>query len=78
MRKIVINQKSNYTPVARAETSLGSKNHNLLVDRKEIKVQQLAPLKKKTQRKKDRSISVKSPRILSGMNLNNMASIIGM
>ena len=79
MRKIVINHKSNYTPVARAETSLGMQNHNLLVDRKDIKLQQLAPLKqKKTQRKKDRSISVKSPRILSRMNLNNMTSITGM
>ena len=76
MRKVYFNGgkvSSSGTPsnIVRAESALESATHNLLVDRREMKVQ-LAPLKKKKEKKgRDRSTSVKSPRILKGMSLNH-------
>ena len=76
MRKVYINGKvsANGTPinVIRADSALEPTTHNLLVDRREMKVQ-LAPLKKKNKKNRERSTSVKSPRILKGMSLNHSA-----
>ena len=77
MRKVYINGKmsSNGTPsnIIRADSLVQPTTHNLLVDRKDMKVQ-LAPLKKKNAKKiRDRSTSVKSPRILKGISLNQSA-----
>lgn len=74
MRKVYINGKvsANGTPSnnLKADLLLQPTTHNLLVDRKEMKVQ-LAPLKKKNAKKiRDRSTSVRSPQILKGISLN--------
>ena len=76
MRKIYINGKvsANGTPsnVPRADSAIEPTTHNLLVDRREMKVQ-LAPLRKKNKKNRERSTSVKSPRILKGISLNHSA-----
>ena len=74
MRKIFINGKLTPSNVPKLESFVESDTtHNLLVDRKEMK-SNLAPLKtKKGKKYRDRSTSVKSPRIMKSISLNQSA-----
>ena len=73
MRKIFINGKLTPSNMSKHDSFLDSDTHNLLVDRKDMKVH-LAPLKKKNGRKmRERSTSIKSPCIMKSINLNQSA-----
>jgi len=74
MRKIFINGKLTPSALAKLEPFVESTTHNLLMDRKEMKCN-LAPLKAKKSKKaaRDRSTSVKSPRIMKSISLNQSA-----
>lgn len=72
MRKIFLNGKLTPSNVPRHASFMESDTHNLLIDRKEMKMQ-LAPLKKKAKKMRDRSTSVKSPRIMKSLSLNQSA-----
>ena len=73
MRKIFINGKLTPSALAKLEPFGESESHNLLMDRKEMK-SNFAPQKaKKSKKARDRSTSVKSPRIMKSISLNQSA-----
>ena len=73
MRKIFINGKLTPSALAALAPEVESTTHNLLLDRKEMK-SNFAPQKsKKSKKARDRSTSVKSPRIMKSISLNQSA-----